>query len=661
MRKKVLIGCFALMSIKFQAQCSSTVSPSSQSISCSGGVVSFTGTAISPTTNATYNWYSPLNPMPGGTPMQTSNGMSSTLSGAFSPGVYTLEAISGTCTTQQTFTITSTDAYPTYSMACPSNFSIGCAPLNQTTLSILNPVSTQTPPSTCSYTFLAPSFTGVVTPSIVLSGNSSTLVQIPGTWTVIVEDNSNFCRTMLPVIVTQNTVAPSVSASMSTQTLMCYNPTVLATGSSTTPNTTVSWIVPAVPPLVSTNTLIIGDPSNGPLTSSTSLTYANYTVVATSSLNSCVNTSVVIISQNFRLPLIAPLISISNPTSIVCGQTVNPVVLTTGNSTTTSGGGITAFITNPCWAGPSPQTPTCGLSSYSCYVPGVYTLTAMDNYNGCTDSGTITVTANVINSSFSHSVLSGGVVNFASTTTGTNINSTYFWDFGDGSSGTGQSTSHTYGSSGGYLVGLYVNLGSGCFNPIQTNVNVNTAPCVANASFVAAPTPTPQYWTLTPTYPYNITMAQWSWGDGSTSNGLYSSHSYSAAGTYSICLSATISCGASTTYCQSQYINRSANNDNAIINVQVIPPAPLVGIAETEQQVFNAIIYPNPSSGKFTIGVEAGQNYSIHVFDLMGKEVHASEISEAKEIDLEHLQNGIYFMNLSNGMTSTTKKLMIDK
>ncbi|MBK9283387.1 MAG: gliding motility-associated C-terminal domain-containing protein [Sphingobacteriaceae bacterium] len=371
-----------------------TVNPTSQAITCnSGAPVTFSGTVSNPTINIQHDWYSPLNPLPGGVPIATSNNTISILSGAIPPGVYTLvttNQVNG-CTTQKTVTITSLSAWPTFSLSSPTNFSVGCVPLNSTTISIINPVSTQTPPATCSYTFLAPTFTGVVTPSVILGNNSSTTTTLPGTWTIIVQDNSNFCRTTIQVPVLQNTVAPNVSASLYTPTLTCRNPTVIATGTTTTPNTIITWNVPSTPPTLSTHTVVIGNPANGPNTSTTSLTYANFTVVATNTLNACQSTSVVQINQNFKPPISNPTISIATPTAIYCMVNEAPVVLTTGNSTTTSGGGPSAFVANPCWEGPSPQVPICGPSSYSCYVPGIYTLTIEDNYNGCTKSGTVNV------------------------------------------------------------------------------------------------------------------------------------------------------------------------------------------------------------------------------------------------------------------------------
>jgi gliding motility-associated-like protein len=369
-----------------------SVNPTSQVITCnSGAPVTFSGTVTNPTINIQHDWYSPLNPLPGGVPIASSNNTISVLSGTIPPGVYTLQTtnlVNG-CKSLKTVTVTSLDAWPTFNIGSSTNFSVGCAPLNSTTLSIINPVSTQTPtPATCSYTFLAPTFTGVVSGSVILGSNTSTVFTIPGTWTVIVQDNSNFCRSSLVIPIIQNTVAPNVSASMLTQTLTCYNPTVLATGTTTTQYADVTWVRPFNPPTVSTSTLVLGPP-NGPNTSTTALTYANYTVVAQNSVNACTSTSVITISQNFRPPVSSPTISIGTPTAIYCNAGSNPAILTTGSSTTTSGGGPTAYVANPCWEAPSPLTPTCGPSTYSAFIPGTYTLTVTDNYNGCTHSQTV--------------------------------------------------------------------------------------------------------------------------------------------------------------------------------------------------------------------------------------------------------------------------------
>jgi gliding motility-associated-like protein len=368
-----------------------SVNPSNQVVTCnSGNPATFTGSAHDPVVNVQHNWYSPLNPLPGGVPIATSNAATSILSDQLAPGVYTMETtnlING-CKAIKTVTVTSLDAWPTFSVASSTNFSVGCSPLHQTTLSIVNPISTQTPPATCSYTFLPPGFGGSIPAGAMLDvNNTSTITQTPGTWTLVVQDNSNWCRTQISVPILQNTVAPNLVTHLLTQTLTCFHPTVLATGSSTSTNTYVNWIVPVIPPIISTPSIVIG-PENGPNTSSTTLNYANYTVVATNSVNGCQTSSVLVINQNFRPPVSNPTISIGTPTAIYCISGTNPVVLTTGSSI---GVGPPSFVANPTWAGPSPQLTLSGPSSYSCYVAGIYSLTVMDSYNGCKSTGTINV------------------------------------------------------------------------------------------------------------------------------------------------------------------------------------------------------------------------------------------------------------------------------
>jgi gliding motility-associated-like protein len=177
---------------------------------------------------------------------------------------------------------------------------------------------------------------------------------------------------------------------MYTQTLTCKDPTILATGTSTTANTIVGWLMPVTPPSLPNPTLVIGAPPTGPNTSTNSLNYASFTVVATNTLNACQSTSVVVINQNFKPPVSTPTISIGTATAIYCTAETNPVVLTTGGSTVTSGVPF-AFASPYLWEGPSPQTTVTGASSYSCYVPGIYSLTIQDSYNGCLRTGTIQV------------------------------------------------------------------------------------------------------------------------------------------------------------------------------------------------------------------------------------------------------------------------------
>jgi len=73
-------------------------------------------------------------------------------------------------------------------------------------------------------------------------------------------------------------------------------------------------------------------------------------------------------------------------------------------------------------------------------------------------------------------------------------------------------------------------------------------------------------------------------------------------------------------------------------------------------------IYPNPNTGKFQIAWPANQESSaIRVFNSLGSMVHRSAIQPGAlhSIDLSHLNKGIYFVNLKNGRSSYTRKIII--
>jgi hypothetical protein len=464
-------------------------------------------------------------------------------------------------------------------------------------------------------------------------------------------------------MVVQNTVAPDVSASMMTQTLTCFTPTVLATGSSTTANTAISWLIPVPPPVLNSSTLVIGIPQTGPNTSTTSLNYANYTVVATNTTNACQTSSVVFINQNFKPPVSSPTLSIGSPTSLSCGSP-SPVILTMGGSTVTSGQ-PGAYPIPYLWAGPPPQ-PTIATSSDSCYVPGMYSLTVQDSYNGCLKTGTINVIATgggTLNASFSHTVGGGGVVNFSNTSVvpGT---VTASWNFGDGYLGSGNSTLHTFASAGAFPVTMTVTAGW-CTGTVVQSVNVTGIPCIADPSFSLAPTFTPQYWTATPNYPWNTVAAEWNWGDGNTSNVLYTSHTYNSPGTYSICLTVTASCGSTASACVNQYINRTTQ-DNNIVFIQVVAPM-LILVKENEHTENIYTIYPNPSAGEFNLSMnKGGEKFEVKVFDVVGNLVEEKSYDNTggglkADIDLRTSPAGIYFIRISDGKNKYVKKVIINR
>lgn len=77
----------------------------------------------------------------------------------------------------------------------------------------------------------------------------------------------------------------------------------------------------------------------------------------------------------------------------------------------------------------------------------------------------------------------------------------------------------------------------------------------------------------------------------------------------------------------------------------------------------NISIFPNPTTGKFTIKLNhtTPKNINIKVFDTLGKSVYqTSLIQKNNTIDLSFLATGVYNLILENGQNSTTKKIVIE-
>lgn len=114
----------------------------------------------------------------------------------------------------------------------------------------------------------------------------------------------------------------------------------------------------------------------------------------------------------------------------------------------------------------------------------------------------------------------------------------FFWDFGDGFSGQGQTASHPYKTSGTYTVTLTLMSKAGIADVKQT-VTVNgpeqpTAGFTMNVNDRTAPL-TIQF---TNTSTFGATYL-WEFGDGNTSTSAAPTHTYATGGRYSIRLTAT--------------------------------------------------------------------------------------------------------------------------
>lgn len=124
-------------------------------------------------------------------------------------------------------------------------------------------------------------------------------------------------------------------------------------------------------------------------------------------------------------------------------------------------------------------------------------------------------------------------------------NSTYSWDFGDGTFFTGKNASHTYTAAGSYYVQLTGYNPSG--SPIGTDSKVVTVNGAENNMFSSVQAACPGENIAFSYYawlPYD--SLRWNFGDGFSSTAEYTDHSYSITGIYNVNLYVYTICGADT-------------------------------------------------------------------------------------------------------------------
>ena len=208
------------------------------------------------------------------------------------------------------------------------------------------------------------------------------------------------------------------------------------------------------------------------------------------------------------------------------------------------------------WSFGDGGTSTVQNPSHTYSVAGTYTVTLTASNTAGSDTATQTGYVTV------SSVATGPVASFVSTvTTGTtpltvqfvdsstNSPKTWAWSFGDGGTSTLQNPSHTYLAAGTYTVTLTATNTAGSNTVTQTGyIVVSAVSTIPVASFlstaVSGTVPcTVQFLDYSTNTPVSWV---WSFGDGNTSTLQNPSHTYLAAGTYTVTLTATNTAGSNT-------------------------------------------------------------------------------------------------------------------
>ena len=257
--------------------------------------------------------------------------------------------------------------------------------------------------------------------------------------------------------------------------------------------------------------------------------------------------------------------------------------------------------------------------------------------------------------SFSGSPTSGTApLTVAFTDTSTGQPTSWVWTFGDGGTSTAQSPTHTYTAAGTYSVTLTATNSLGSNTLTKTNYITVAAPQPPVASFSGSPTSgiNPLTVNFTDTSTGQPTSWAWNFGDGGTSTAQNPSHVYTAAGTYSVTLTATNTVG-SNTLTKTNYIT-------------VTPPPPdfTISISPAKQTVhkggstsYTITITPsNGFTGQVTLSVNgqpSGSTTSFSVNPVNGSATSTSTLSIGTNATTK---NGGYTLTITatgGGLTHT--------
>jgi PKD repeat protein len=139
----------------------------------------------------------------------------------------------------------------------------------------------------------------------------------------------------------------------------------------------------------------------------------------------------------------------------------------------------------------------------------------------------------------------------------------YVWDFGDGTTGTGSTISHTYSQSVAYAALTVTDdtqMASTCSTSVELSVDNMPPVCDAGGPYAGS---IGQAIQLDGTRsigvpPHLLVLYEWDFGDGGTGNGPSPTHTYSQAGTFTITLTVTDDNAATSTCTSTAYVTTTA-------------------------------------------------------------------------------------------------------
>ena len=172
------------------------------------------------------------------------------------------------------------------------------------------------------------------------------------------------------------------------------------------------------------------------------------------------------------------------------------------------------------------------------------------------------------------------------------------WTFGDGSTGAGNSVTHSFATPGSYTVCMLVSVSTTCYADTCINITIPAiTPCSIQPNFTWQASPSSsnsgvsnQVYFINNTPNLSSTDSiTWIFGDSTISHQTNPTHVFANAGTYNVCL---------------------------VVNRQAVPgtAACVEEVCRTIQIVPNVISYPNPAQTTTSVNVPLTQAQPINAF-----------------------------------------------
>lgn len=351
--------------------------------------------------------------------------------------------------------------------------------------------------------------------------------------------------------------------------------------------------------------------------------------------------------------------------------TLNNNIATFANSST--GNGTLSYLwefgdgTTSTAANPSKSYPSAGGNFTVCLT---VTTTLPDGTKCCQKCcKTITINPTCTASANFRFTVNGTSVSFSNTSA---TGQTYLWTFGNGNT----STSYTPPTQN-YAPGTY----QVCLEATRTNTIGNCSKTVCKTIVIDPPcnliarfrptlclnsnTVIFNNFTITNTTGTTATYL-WEFGDGNSSNAQSPSHTYTTAGTYTVCL--TVSMNNNTCrsrVCQVIKVEPSICNNNCVPSNMIAPNDEGYQEAPANKALNEGSdlqIVPNPADEMIWISLpeKVGEGQLIEVFDMQGKLVASTQAANpatATELSVHELAKGMYFVKVTDdsGQIHTSK------